>query len=120
MELKITIEAEGIEPVIVKVDVPVEYARLFDSGCAGWSKNHGLNMAFLNMQQCYANERLRSRGVLSVNEVYDMLGLPRTACDVTYYVDFNIRSARDSEAIKGNKDSVILDFNVRDDILKYL
>lgn len=144
MELKITIEAEGIEPVIVKGDVPVEnglargatepscYAKLFDSKCHGWTMNPYHNVTFLELQQNYTNELLRSRGVLFLNEVYDMLGIPRTAAgqragwifmpdyDVTDYVDFSIRSAWNTEALKGNDDSVMLDFNVRDNILKYL
>lgn len=43
-----------------------------------WSKSGDYNACFLRCQERHANDMLRSRGHLFLNEVHDMLGLPRT------------------------------------------
>ena len=55
------------------------YSVVFCEGNTGWTKNPELNKVFLIQQQNHANDRLRLNGVLFLNEVYDMLGVPRTA-----------------------------------------
>ena len=55
-----------------------DYARFFDDGCLGWSKDAEYNLTFLKQQQNYANDLLKKKGHLFLNEVYDMLGIPRT------------------------------------------
>ena len=71
---------DGTESVVKKtVDVvdatnPMnvsEYARFFDDGCAGWTKDPEYNLMFLRDQQRYANDLLKSKGHLFLNEVYD-------------------------------------------------
>ena len=91
MELKITIEAEGIDPVVAKVDIPIEKTAedntnqnscataWFDSNCSRWTDNAFINKVFLRCQQSYCDEKLRHNGYLFLNEVFDCLGLPRTA-----------------------------------------
>ena len=78
---------DGTESVVKKtVDVvdatnPMnvsEYARFFDDGCAGWTKDPEYNLMFLRDQQRYANDLLKAKGHLFLNEVYDLLGIPRT------------------------------------------
>ena len=103
------------------------YGFKFDEKCAGWSENRETNVYFLRYQQDYANELLRTRGHLFLNEVYDMLGAPRTklgqVCGWVYkennpigdnYVDldiFNDRNTKDNNVfiLDPNVDGCILD-----------
>lgn len=104
------------------------YARFFDDGCTGWEKNAEYNLSFLRIQQQYANDLLRSRGHLFLNEVYDMLGIPRTkegqAVGWIYdpdddtrdnFVDFGIYDATREATrnfVNGYERTILLDFNV--------
>lgn len=110
-----------------------DYARIFDESCKGWSKDPEYNLLFLKQQQNWANECLQTRRHLFLNEVYDMLGIPRTkagACVGWIYdedhpvgdnfVDFgiynlSIEKARDF--VNGYERSIVLDFNVDGPIL---
>ena len=83
---------------------------------------------FLRAQQQYANDKLIAQGHLFLNEVYDMLGLPRTKAGAIVgwvyddnnavgdnFVDFGIydvhrETARDF--VNGYERSILLDFNV--------
>ena len=110
-----------------------DYARIFDDGCKGWSKDPEYNLLFLKQQQNWANECLQSRGHLFLNEVYDMLGIPRTkagACGGWIYdkdhpvgdnfVDFgiyNLSTEKAREFVNGYERSIVLDFNVDGPIL---
>ena len=94
-ELRYNIKAKEIEETVVdektgkekKVKKTVNvvdpstysvYARFYDDGCNGWTKNPEDNLYFLKCQENYANDILKTRGHLFLNEVYDMLGIPRT------------------------------------------
>ena len=63
---------------IEKTEKPDPYAIFFDETCTGWTKYPELNKIFLLKQEDYANRLLEARGYLFLNEVYDMLGAPRT------------------------------------------
>ena len=104
------------------------YARFFDEGSACWKKDPEYNLMYLRAQQQYANDLLISRGHLFLNEVYDMLDIPRTKAGQVVgwfydeenpvgdnYVDFGIydinrETARDF--VNGYERSILLDFNV--------
>ena len=119
---------------VAEIDKYSEYSRFFDDGCTGWEKDPEYNMVFLRAQQQYANDLLRSRGHLYLNEVYDMLGIPRSKAGQVVgwiydpenpvgdnYVDFGIydtnkRSSRDF--VNGYERTIILDFNVDGNILE--
>lgn len=109
------------------------YARFFDDGCAGWDKNAEYNLTFLKQQQTYANQMLQSRGHLFLNEVYDMLGIPRTKAgnivgwiyddspehEGDNYVDFgltDLHKPRTRDFVNGYERVILLDFNVDGDI----
>lgn len=110
------------------------YARWFDRDC----DNHKIrdsvyNLYFLRCQQNYANDKLRSRGYLFLNEVYDMIGIPRTRVGQVVgwvydernpvgdnFVDFGIYEDRNAAFINGYVDKVLLDFNVDGNILDAL
>lgn len=119
---------------IAELDKYSEYSRFFDDGCTGWEKDPEYNMVFLRAQQQYANDLLKSRGHLYLNEVYDMLGIPRSKAGQVVgwiydsenpvgdnYVDFGIydtnkRSSRDF--VNGYERTILLDFNVDGNILE--
>ena len=105
-----------------------DYAKFFCEGCNGWTKDPELNLLFLKQQQNHANDILKSRGYLFLNEVYDMVGIPRTkegqVVGWVYdekspvgdnFVDFGIYNPN-SEAVRnfvnGYERSILLDFNV--------
>lgn len=107
------------------------YARFFDEHSPEWQKNAELNKLFVQCQQNYANHKLHAQGHLFLNEVYDMLGIPRSAAgqvvgwcindDPTRaadnYIDFNIFGPRNVDFVNGLERSVLLDFNVDGPIL---
>lgn len=78
------IDEDGNETVVKKVVHEVDstghsiYSVFFDDGNLGWSKNKELNKVFLIQQEEAANYRLRTKGWLSLNEVYKMVGAPMT------------------------------------------
>lgn len=146
-ELRYNIKAKEVEEVVVdekgkekKIKKTIEvaepgqemysdYARCFDDGCTGWTKDPEYNLMFLRQQQNYANELLKSRGHLFLNEVYYMLGIPKTKAGQVVgwiydesnpnmgdgYVDFGIydlykQGSRDF--VNGHERSIWLDFNV--------
>lgn len=110
------------------------YARWFDRDC----DNHRMhdseyNLYFLMQQQNYATEKLRHQGYLFLNDVYDMIGIPRTRAGQVVgwvydeqnpigdnFVDFGIYEDRNAAFINGYSDKVLLDFNVDGNILDAL
>lgn len=130
---------ESIEKKTVNVADPNEYsdyARFFDDGCAGWTKDPEYNLMFLKDQQRYANDLLKSKGHLFLNEVYDMLGIPRTKAGQAVgwiydekhpngdnFVDFgiyDIYNEKKRDFVNGYERTILLDFNVDGDILNLI
>lgn len=113
-----------------------DYARFFDDGCTGWQKDAELNLVFLKHQQNYANELLQRKGHLFLNEVYDMLGIPRTKAGQIVgwvydeknphgdnFVDFgiyDINREKVRDFVNGYERTILLDFNVDGDILNLI
>lgn len=112
------------------------YSVVFCEGNTGWTKNAELNKVFLIQQQNYANDKLRLNGVLTLNEVYEMLGVQKTAfgqiAGWVYtedssvgdnFVDFGIfdlNSEKKCDFINGFERSIILDFNCVGNVLDYI
>lgn len=145
-ELRYNIKAKEIEEVskdengneVVKkevVDVIEDdpnnyspYSIVFDDGNEGWDPDPERTKFFLIQQQNWANERLKAKGHLFLNEVYDMLGARRTKAGAQVgwvydeknvvgdnYVDFGIFDTRRSKArdfVNGYEKVIVLDFNV--------
>lgn len=145
-ELKYNIKAKEIEEIkknedgseeIVKTTVHTadineisEYARYFDEYCLGWEKDPELNLYYVRMQQAHANDLLKARGHLFLNEVYDMFGIPRTKAGAQVgwvysdktpgiynddYVDFgvyDITKESNRDFVNGRERSILLEFNV--------
>lgn len=105
-----------------------DYARFFDDGCTGWEKDSEYNLMFLRAQQQYANDKLMANGRLFLNEVYDMLGIPRTKAGQVVgwvydtenpvgdnYVDFGMYDIHREVVrnfVNGYERTILLDFNV--------
>lgn len=110
-------------------DMPSDFSKCFDESCPGWTKDPEANLIFLKMQQHNATKRLQYEGYLFLNDVYDMLGFPRTAAGQTVgwlyrpndpdyhgdgYVNFNIydKAMKNANFVNGYERSIWLDFNV--------
>lgn len=136
-EIEETVTDEKGEEQIVKKTVEVvdiegcsSFARYFTASSKCWEGTRDYNLLFLRAQQQYANDLLVSRGNLFLNEVYDMLDLPRTEAGQIVgwkydknnpvgdnFVDFGIREVyRNTE--NGVEPVILLDFNVDGNILK--
>jgi len=118
---------------VADVDGISDYARFYDDGCEGWTKDPELNLSFLRAQQQYANDKLVANGHLFLNEVYDMLGIPRTKAgqvvgwvydlsntEADNYVDFGLYDAtkeKTRDFVNGYERTILLDFNVDGPIL---
>ena len=149
-ELRYNIKAKEIEEVVVNTDgtetiekkvVEVadnpneysDYARFFDVGNDNWSKDPEFNLMFLKRQQDYANDKLKEQGYLFLNDVYAMIGIPKTKAGQVVgwvydeknpigdnYVDFgiyNLHRAANRDFVNGYERTILLDFNVDGDIL---
>ena len=149
-ELKYNIKAKEIEETTknskgkektVKKSIEVadvnehsDYARFFDELCTGWKRDAEYNLMFLKHQQNYANEKLQKQGYLFLNDVYDMLGIPKTKAGQVVgwiydeahpdiydnFVDFGIYDLYNEKArdfVNGREKSILLDFNVDGNIL---
>jgi hypothetical protein len=105
-------------------EMPSMYARFFDQLSTSWSKEPEYNLVFLRCQQNYANDLLKSRGHVFLNEVYDMLGIERTKAGQVVgwvvsdggdnYVDFGIYDGNEKarDFVNGREGAILLDFNV--------
>lgn len=115
------------EVVRVSPDDPSIYARFFDPVSPSWNKNPEYNLIFLKCQQNYANDLLKSRGHVFLNEVYDMLGLSRSQAgavvgwvlskngETDNFIDFGVFDGKEQTArdfVNGREGAILLDFNV--------
>lgn len=105
-----------------------DYARFFDESCAAWQNDAEYNLTFLKAQQQYANDLLKARGRLFLNEVYRMLGIDETKAGQVVgwiynpdnptgdnFVDFgiyNMQRDRVRAFVNGYEPNILLDFNV--------
>lgn len=133
-EETVTDENGKTKKVKTKVDIAEDpstysdYARFFDEASSYWEKDSEYNLMFLRAQQQYANDKLRANGRLFLNEVYDMLDIPRTKAGQVVgwiyddknptgdnYVDFgiyNTNRAVTRDFVNGYERVILLDFNV--------
>lgn len=146
-EIEKTVEDENGKKKTIKETInvtdgslPNEYARYFeqytkdDSGNIvrnpNWEENSDYNLFFLSGVQNYANDKLTVNKILFLNEVYEMLGLPKTKAgqmvgwiydptnpETDSYVDFGI----DEDNIMYNENGdILLDFNPDGNIWKLM
>lgn len=112
------------------------YSIVWQEGNEGWTKSPELNKFFLIQTQNQANDKLRLNGILTLNEVYDMLGVHRTKygqlAGWVYtedesagdnFVDFGLFDVTNPKAcdfINGDERSVIINFNCIGNLLDYI
>lgn len=127
---------EKVQKKIVNVsdfDDCSEYAKFYDCGCTGWTKNPELNLMFLRKQQDFLNDRLKAEGYLFLNDVYDALGIQKTKIGQIAgwvydeknpvgdnYIDFGIYDTHreaNRRFVNGLERTILLDFNCDGDIL---
>ena len=144
-ELRYNIKAKEIEETVINEDgsettvkrtidvMDTEnnyspYSIVFDDGNLGWDPDPELTKFFLVQQQSHANDTLKAKGHLFLNEVYDMLGARRTKAGQRVgwvydekhpvgdnYVDFgmfDIHREKARDFINGHEKVIVLDFNV--------
>lgn len=151
-ELTYNIKAKEIEETVVNEDgteqvvkktvnvaegpISSPYTLCFDETCLNWVRNAEDNKFFLMQVQNWANERLKSKGMLFLNEVLDALGAKHTQAGQIVgwvydeehpngdnYVDFgiyNIHSEASRNFVNGYEKSIWLEFNVDGNIQKLL
>jgi hypothetical protein len=122
-------EKTGKKKTVTRVSMedPSIYARFFDPVSPSWSKEPEYNMIFLKCQQNYANDMLKARGHVFLNEVYDMLGLTRSQAgsvvgwilsengETDNFINFGVFDGREQTArdfVNGREGAILLDFNV--------
>lgn len=106
------------------------YTRIFDELNPNWQPVNAHNKAFLQAQERYANNILIARGVLYLNDVYEMLGFDKTpegqvigwvyrpnddshlGANFVDFGMFNFAKASSKDFALGVTDSVVLEFNV--------
>lgn len=104
------------------------YARFFDESSIYWDKDATINLQRVYDEQAFANKKLKLRGYLFLNEVYERLGIPITEAGQNVgwiydeknplgdnYVDFGLfdqgRPAN-RRFVNGYEPVILLDFNV--------
>lgn len=142
VEKKIT-DKNGKEKTVKEIQYDIEgnpleniseFARFFDEATSTeHHKDAEYNLMFLRRQQDYANEVLKAKGHLFLNDVYEMLGIPKTKAGQVVgwiydeknpngdnFVDFGIYRLSGNEVyderkrafVNGYERNILLDFNV--------
>ena len=144
-EVEETVTDENGNETVVKKTVEVAdpnvpgfglYTFVFDETSTNWQPDAEANKYFLSRQQDWANERLKTRGYMTLNEVLEMLGMPvcrmgqivgwvydKEKDEGDNFIDFgvmNIRSKDNRAFVNGLEPSIWLNFNVDGDILDKL
>lgn len=113
-------------------DLYSEYAKIFDATNPNWTNDPEYNMMFLKAQQNYANDLLRVKKYLFLNDIYEALGFPRTKAGQIIgwvydedevlgdnFVDFGIFDLSKQSSknfVNCNENDIILDFNVHGNV----
>ena len=136
-QLETTVQNEdGTETTVVDTintmdpNLYSDYARFFDEASPCWQNDPEYNLMFLRSQQQYANDLLKAKGYLFLNDVYDMLGIEKTKAGQIVgwvydtknpnhngdnFVDFGIydmTKERVRAFVNGYEKNILLDFNV--------
>ena len=138
---EVVVDEKGKEKVVKKTvevaDVSAPnlgmYSFCFDETSSAWERDAERNKFFLLQQQRFANDLLKAKGKLFLNEVLEMVGLPRCVIGQTVgwvycennsvgdnYVDFgifDINIEANRNFVNGLEKSIWLNFNCDGDIL---
>lgn len=107
-----------------------DYTCVFDKANRNWEDSTDYNMMFLRSQESYANDLLKARGHVFLNEIYDGLDIPRTKAGQIVgwvydlknpvgdnYVDFRIFETQRETSDGGYEPVIMLDFNVDGNVI---
>ena len=115
---------------VVDPEMPSPYARFFDEGNDFYEKDAESNLYFLRAQQNFVNDKLKARGYMTLNDVYERIGIPTTKAGQVVgwiydpenpnhkgdnYIDFgiyDINKRKTREFVNGFERAILLDFNV--------
>lgn len=106
------------------------YSRFYDAGSYGWSRDASANKLFLRNTQCYFNNRLKIRGYVFLNEIYEYLNYPpiQEGQYLGWYYDENVENKIDfgiydihndekRDFVNCRENVILLDFNIDGDIV---
>lgn len=110
------------------------YARFYDEGCKSWTNDPEYNLTWLRSVQKWCNDRLQLERTLTLNDIYDELGIPRTKAGQVVgwsldnpksdgYIDFgiyNMAYTPNRDFVNGYEPVILLDFNVDGSIWDYI
>lgn len=116
---------------------PGPYSKIFDETNPWWEKDAEYNLMFLRAREAQANDKLRAKGRLFLNEVYELLGMEPTKAGQVVgwiyksnpeenktgdnYVSFGLYDVDNPSArrfVNGLERSVVLNFNVDGNIFE--
>lgn len=140
---EVTVDKKGKEKTVTKtievadpIAAMTPYTFCFDETSTAWVRDAEANKFFLARQQDYANDKLKAKGYMCLNEVLEMLGLRRTKAGQVVgwiydennpigdnYIDFgilNIHNEASRNFMNGLEKSIWLTFNVDGDIVDRL
>lgn len=109
------------------------YSVIFDESNPNWERDSGYNLIFIKNAEDAANRKLRKKGYLFLNDVYDMLGISNTYIgqfagwvwdpadpSIDSRVDFGLYDDYNPQKVaflQGDEYSVVLDFNCDGNII---
>lgn len=99
------------------------FSRVFDQNSSQWQKETELNHMYIKSQEIYANHLLNARGHVFLNEMYDVLGLPRSkegaivgwvlnGENSNNYISFGLDAPVNARFVDYMEPEALLDFNV--------
>lgn len=113
-----------------------DFARIYDDGCLGWTKDPQTNLLFLKMVQAECTQKLKEDGYLTLNDVYERLGFPKNKWGQIVgwvydkegnigdnFVDFGLTRYENDKVrdfINGRERSIVLDFNYDGNLLELM
>lgn len=92
-----------------------EYSRFFDECNERWSNNPNDRLRFIRQIQNSANKLLVEQGYVYLNDIYELLGIPKTKAGQV--VGWNINNLNGDGYVRISilsniRGSMVLDFNV--------
>lgn len=101
-----------------------DYVKYFTKANPYWENNPEYIEMFLRAQQNYANDKLKAAGHLTLNEVYDMLGMQDTKAGMVVgwiydlnhpngdnYVEFDVKKVYLPDELGDYEEAYAIDFN---------
>ena len=116
-------EARENQKIINSGEGCTSYARFFDDYSEVWNNDmydRECILVFLRVKERYANDILKARKYMFLNDVYELLGLPRTAIgqvvgwiyDEKEVISFGVYTELNVDFLNGYRRTPLLDFNV--------